>query len=198
MSLADQDLVLGTTRLFAARTAAGREAIRSDKFGLLESSDQFFDYDQLLNYTCSLVLAPPWIGKSYVAKRIHGKLAAKGEPRYESLTALESYSRGDPFLPGWWDEWKKDRSIAVWIVDALDEGQQRDPSLCPKLLECLDHLALDQLDRLRLLILARDGDLRAVAPGFESDLLERLHDRLFIAELLPLDADNARSLIGPI
>jgi hypothetical protein len=196
-------LLAGTTRLFAERTAAAMMAVHHDRYGFLQPSSLFFRFEYLLERPCSLVVAAPWIGKSFTARRIEQALGSPPahEPeaqlvRYHYRSDLESWIPGPLPVPSWWRDWRQSDARAAWIVDALDEGERRaQGALCPALLHLLAALSQEELQRLRLLIFARDGDLRDAAPDFESGLKEIFGRGFFVAQLLPLDTENARDLV---
>jgi hypothetical protein len=195
-------LLTGTTRLFAERTAAASLVVHLDRYGFVLPSALFFQYERLFDRPCSLVVAAPWIGKTFTAKRIYQSLAStpshEGEAQflYHHPTDLEAWVPGRPPVPPWWPDWQGSDGRAAWIIDALDEGERRaQGGLCPFLLELLARLSPEQRWRLRLVIFARENDLREVAPDFESGLAEIFGRGFFVARLLPLDAENARDLV---
>ncbi|HEX3529418.1 MAG TPA: hypothetical protein VH988_20360 [Thermoanaerobaculia bacterium] len=190
-------LVSGTPRLFAERNASKWLEAARDAHGFLRPSTKFFQYAQLLQRPCTLVLAPPWIGKTFTAQQIFYDLQRRNEGERAiskwspELTDLEVRFKE----PSWLGEWKEGKGLAIWIIDALDEGQRRDQGLCPLLLTLLRQLSSDQRQRLRLLLFARETDLREVAPDFKEQLRTTFRDGFFIAELLPLDAENAKEVV---
>ncbi|HXO40068.1 MAG TPA: hypothetical protein VN999_01370 [Thermoanaerobaculia bacterium] len=203
MTSENPPLLAGTTRLFAERTAAAMLAVHLDRYGFLQPSSQFFRFGHLLERPCALVVAAPWIGKSFTARRIDQALASPPayQPeaqlvRYHHRSDLETWIPGPLPVPSWWSDWRQADARAAWIIDALDEGERRaQGALCPALLDLLAALSREELQRLRLLIFARDGDLQEVAPEFESGLKEIFGRGFFVAQLLPLDTENAQDLV---
>jgi hypothetical protein len=61
-------------RLFVERTATAWVDITRDDYGFVRPSRHFFLYDHLLNQPCSLVVAPPWTGKTFTARQIEESL----------------------------------------------------------------------------------------------------------------------------
>ncbi len=183
-------LVSGTTRLFAERTASVLLEMPRDEHGFLQPSSRFFGFERLLDRPCSLIVAPPWTGKTFTARRIDRSLSG-----LHLLTDLEARLLGQPIKPDWWNNWKRSQTRATWIIDALDEGQRREEGLCPCLIGLLRELSDPQRDRLRLLIFAREGDLKTIAPEFEGSLREVFQKDFFAAELLPLDANNSKDIL---
>ncbi|HVR10219.1 MAG TPA: hypothetical protein VMW75_19385 [Thermoanaerobaculia bacterium] len=194
-------LITGTSRRFAERSDTAALDLYQDQYGFLQPSARFFGPDQLLARPCTLVLAPPWVGKSYTARQIVNSLTPLEEsdrpsqPRFLEFTDLEARILGQPLAPSWWREWSRSRRTATWIYDALEEGQRREASLCPALVRLLEELAPKARQRLRLLAFAREGDLRQVYPQLEARLRDLYGNDFLVAELLPLDLDNARELI---
>jgi hypothetical protein len=187
-------LVPGTARHFAERTASAAHDKNFDAHGFLRPSPRFFTFERLRGRICTLVVAPPWTGKSFTAKRIESDLRASDPQCLFQFTNLEEHPSGGPLEPPWWSDWKRGETRATWLIDAIEEGHRRDVSLCPTLLGLLRD-AEKQLQRLRLLIFAREGDLKAVAPQFEPELRRLLGEDFFVVELLSLDAKNAKEVV---
>ena len=204
MNSGDPSLIAGTPRLFAELTPSALLDVHLDRYGFLTPSPQFFGFERLLERPCSLVTAPPWIGKSFMAERITGFLRADLAPEpltkshFLHPTNLEARLRGQPLEPNWWTEWQNSGAVATWIIDAVDEGQRKeDGALCPALLRLFDELTPPQRERLRLLLFARESDLQEVAPDFEKGL-RRVFGEVFRAELLRLDAQNAKEFLESV
>jgi hypothetical protein len=196
MSSDSAALVAGTTRLFVERSAPGRLEIAHDEHGFLRPSPLFFTFERLLERPCSLVVAPPWIGKSFTARRISSFLRTSlSQESWHHFTDLEARLAGEPLLPGWWNAWQASDDQATWIIDALDEGQRREAGFCLALVRHLESLSGSERKRLRLILFARESDLRDIAKTFEQDLLNAFREGYSYAELLPLDLVNARDLV---
>jgi hypothetical protein len=190
-----------TTRRFAPATALARLDAHQDEDGFLQPSPYFFGADRLLERACSLVVAPPWFGKSFTAQQIEKTLSPGPEAqpafssRYLKRTDLEQFMSGQPLAPPWWPEWRDSDHKATWIIDSLEEGQRRDAGLCPSLIQLLEELSPDRRQRLRLVAFAREGDLRQVYPELEGKLRAIFGEDFLVADLLPLGVDNARDLL---
>jgi len=203
MSSADSFLRPGTPRLFAEFSPSARPDPVPDEHGFLTPSRHFFGFERLLDRPCSLVTAPPWIGKSFMAERIEALLRSdlevelSAKSRFLHRTNLEAQLQSQPLEPSWWVEWQNTPAEATWIIDAVDEGQRKDGALCPALLKTFSELPSPQRERLRLLLFARESDLQEFAPDFESGLRKIFGDVLR-AELLPLDAQNAKEFVESI
>jgi hypothetical protein len=129
--------------------------------------------ERLLQRACSLVLAPPWVGKSFVARQIADSLrpATDGEggnpdqtPYLFHRSDLDERMLGEPFEPPWWCRWRESDRQAIWVIDALEVGQRRELSLCPRLLGLVEELGPERWERLRLVAFAREGELQQLYP----------------------------------
>lgn len=191
MSFDEPKLAAGTPRLFAERT--NRSPLKLDKHGFLLRTKRHFEAERLLQTSCSLIVAPPWTGKTFTAESIFGGVSQEDWP-HRWLTSFEKVSvRSLP--PGWWGEWREGSAAALWIIDALDEGQRTDPLAWKTLFPILDALSDAERRRLRLLLFGRESDLREHIPNLEGDLRRLFADSFWSVELLPLDADNARNCV---
>lgn len=185
-------------RLFAERTATAWVDITRDDYGFIRPSQRFFPHERLLNQPCSLVVAPPWTGKSFTARRIEASLRSRftaKEAEFVELLNLEARLHGQPLAPDWWKSWKCSSAPAWWLIDALEEGQRREQGLCSALIDLLLALSSEQRGRLTLTLFARQTDLREVAKNFEKNLRKIYQDDFLVVELLPLDRDNACGLV---
>jgi hypothetical protein len=105
-------LVPGTTRLFVEISAPALLEVHQDQYGFLRPSPLFFTFERLLELPCSLIVAPPWIGKSFTAGRIDNFLRmeqASTSFRKEALrgfTNLEALRLREPLEPPLWEDWK--------------------------------------------------------------------------------------------
>ena len=163
--------------------------------------------EDLLRFQCVLVTAPPWTGKTYVAKGIFNWLHRQGsaviargrvpESVRSALTPLEDFVSGDSLEPPWWQEWTVDTTNGVWIVDALDEGYERERGIPFKIVQMIQSLSCAQRERLRLIILSRDYDVVAVVQNELQPLYEGQHDAYKRLVLAPLDRVEANNLVGP-
>lgn len=187
-----------TSRLFARWPTLSRVDIAKDEYGFIRRSFRFVSDERLVAQCCSLVVAPPWVGKSFTARAIDASLRPdNGDVEvFHKLSDLETWYSGQPLEPEWWPRWKATDEPAYWLVDALEEGEQRDVGLCKRLLERLRGLSPEERDRLHLLIFARQTDLRELAKDFESELQDIYRDDFSVVELLPLDQANARDLVA--
>jgi len=152
MSSADSFLRPGTPRLFAEFSPSARPDPVPDEHGFLTPSRHFFGFERLLDRPCSLVTAPPWIGKSFMAERIEALLRSdlevelSAKSRFLHRTNLEAQLQSQPLEPSWWVEWQNTPAEATWIIDAVDDGQRKDGALCPALLKTFSELPSPQRD----------------------------------------------------
>lgn len=171
----------------------------TDEYGFLNPSPSLFGFEHLLLKKATLVLAPPFLGKTFVLESIYKYLSHSSEQGNTSykfgeficLTQLESYSQLSKPLPDWWSEWIKSSKKACWIIDALDEGDHRVVGLSDYFLSELKKLK-NARDRLILIISSREAEL----PLKFLDSLRKIYGDDFVTvELAPLDRVNAGQIV---
>lgn len=192
----------GCRRLIQIRRKADASATRSrDEYGFIVKSEDLLPVQQLLKGNLALVLAPPWTGKTFVAKALFrmlsmvdsGDLAKTFGDRIH-ITPFEDFAMGEEYRPSWWQSWLGDSgAYACWIIDALDEGEFRSPGVSSSLCRCLSDLTPPQRTRLVIIIFGREAE---VLPHVQSALIEAYGEELVVAELLPLDIESAREHLG--
>lgn len=149
----------------------------------------------LLRQAAVLAVAPPWTGKTTVAKRIGDALKAY---HFFELTCFEERERGARVEPSWWERWKACEDEAVWIVDGLDEDARKDRQSF-KILQLLQG-AEGARARLHLIALCRTNE---IPDRFEKGL-EDLYGAwspdhplgLRRLRLAGLDRETARTHVG--
>lgn len=204
MSFGDTSVVFGPSRLFAEHTGSALLTTDLDEYGFLKHSRRFFGFERLLEAQCALVVAPPWVGKSYAAEGINRFLHTERESEllaesyYLRLANLEARLLTEPLEPSWWTKWKSNPEAgATWIIDSLEEGRRREHgALCPALLSRLTALTKPQRERLRLILFARESELRELAPDFEAELRNLFDDVLVADLLLGEEPDHGVFLVG--
>lgn len=149
---------------------------RRDELGFLdlEHTPRVTGVAALLSFPASWVTAPPWLGKSTVARSLFDWLrtcpeALEGVAGRVALTELGRPGVERDLPPSWWADWLRagGTTPAVWIVDGLDEAADQNERLLAALLTPLDQLTQEQRGHLRLVIFSR------LHPGLAS-LRERL------------------------
>ena len=100
--------------------------------------------------------------------------------------------------PAWWRAWSQSAtsSAACWIIDALDEGEERIGGVRERIIREIGQLSDAHRDRLRLLVLSRD---REWLDEFWRDLGQAygLHHLLRLPQfrLAPLHQGAARQML---
>jgi len=137
---------------------------RRDELGFLDigRTPRVGDVPSLLEYPASWVTAPPWLGKSTVARSLFGWLttspeALGGVGDQVTLTELGRPGAERDVPPMWWQGWLRagGSTPAVWILDGLDEAADLNERLLSAFLAPLEHLTTDQRGQLRLVIFSR-------------------------------------------
>ena len=103
---------------------------RLDDLGFLDvtRSTSLLTAEELLELPVALVVAPHWMGKTFVANQMGIWLRQDdrfGPYLYGTSLQISGAERDVP--PPWWNDWKnaKQGTRACWIIDSLDEGEQR-------------------------------------------------------------------------
>lgn len=151
----------------------------------------------LLEQAAVLAFAPPWTGKTTVARGVFQALAAHP---FLALTCFEACERGASVEPPWWETWRDSGDLAFWIVDAVDEDARKDKQSL-RILQLLRDLPAEARARLRLSAFCR---INEVPPWFEQGLEavygpwspDRPHG-LRRLRLAGLDRESARTHVGP-
>ena len=99
-----------------------------DRFGFVSVFQDSSEVGDLFAFQLVLVVAPPWTGKSFVAKQLDGHFrqhieASSKDAPFGAFFHLTNFERGMPVnaVPDWWDAWRESELRACWIVDAIDE-----------------------------------------------------------------------------
>lgn len=171
-----------------------------DDLGFLDAarSMPLLTAEQLLEVPVALVVAPQWMGKTHVARQMETWLREDGRfNRYLQLTSLEVSGAEYDVPPQWWDDWRNSSqgTNACWIIDSLDEGEQRHRGVCERIAGELNKLAPGRRADLRLVMLTRSrdwinklvSDLQPLYASLNGDVLYGL---------APLDQQDAIDLLG--
>jgi len=193
----------GITRLFRVRDDELPRETPTDENGFVLPFPGVLGVENLLCRKAVLVLAPPWTGKTHVAKAIDRQMrfgGAVGQPPgnwspFCEVTLLEDQIAGRAILPDWWPKWQESHARAWWVIDALDEGERRTPGLCAEFLGAVKGLPSQARDRLTLIMFSRESS--AELPPKVLPLLREIYaDELLRVDLLGLDERNARAIAG--
>ncbi len=190
----------GPTRHFAGWSSASSDLYKWDQYGFLVPSDGTFTFEGLFDAQATLVVAPPWLGKTTVARAIDaylretdGKLNHLNFGKWVHLSLLDQHLPGSQVKPPWWPEWSASKNRdACWLVDALDEARDRAPGLLNWLLELLRRLDSRTRQSLRLILFARSAELPKEVFAALKEIYGQQHH---VVELLALDRRNAEAII---
>ncbi len=165
------EVVVGEESLFFREVPpeVRRYVIPADgpKLEELVDADGFFDsskshqtirpvMDLLRGSAWTLVVAPPWTGKSFVAQRLEAA-QRRSSSAFVQRTSLEELDHALAAPPLDWEKWRDSERDLVWLIDALDEGLHRGSTL-DVLGGHLRGLNDSQKARLRVVLFARDDD----------------------------------------
>jgi hypothetical protein len=178
-----------------------------DDLGFLDParSSELYTPDDLLNHPAVLIKAQPWMGKTYLARRMQLWLSSTPDAqgrfgRYFQLTCFEESVASYELLPPWWGEWASSPSAppACWVIDGLDECEQGQPGIWRRIFRAINELPdQNHRNKLRIMMLSRDRDwlkdlekeLRELYPGSDAPLVLRL---------APLDRQEATRMLGAV
>ena len=141
----------------------------------------------------TILIAPPWTGKSHVSACIDKWLHARSArtDRIHAYRADKS-SKTDEFRPPWWEEWKDGAGEAYWLIDGLDELQLRAPRVSDEIVDVLQKLTGPERARLKLLITCRENEV----PNNFIDEIRKVYSSEEVAvRLAPLDRNEARRIL---
>src|SRR5262245_34849147 len=116
-----------------------------DEFGFLDHgrTPRVWRFERVLIEPLAWVQGPPWLGKSTVANDVDswlrsnpGALGVLEDRR--ALTRLGGPGAGRDVPPAWWREWcQGSPRLAVWLIDGVDEGLDRNEHLFDEILQAI-------------------------------------------------------------
>lgn len=169
-----EQTVIGDWDSVLAAGLPERYLCRDDRFastdadGFLDTGESFglVALPELLRPWCSLVLAPPWMGKTFVSKAMEKALltGSLGGPNARGFThvhrtCFELPNAHDALPPSWWESWRHSDGTACWIIDAIDEGHHRKRGTGVLLADILEGLDDRERSRLRVVMFSRQKGL---------------------------------------
>src|SRR6476661_4067394 len=198
--IVEPDLDVFPTRLFLV----GDRRPSLDAYGFVQPmvSDEVLSAKDLLKLGATLITAPPWTGKSFVAEEIFSALKQVAPapppeiPRFDDrchLTSFEKVGRVSRIEPDWWAVWEKGAKQACWLIDAIDEDERRQERQVLRALEHIEHLSEAARSRLHVLFFARENE---TPPHFVKKVEEIWPGTLRKVRLASLDRTNAARYVG--
>ena len=157
--------------------------------------------DSLFSLNAVLVVAPPWYGKTYLAKQLELHFRQENTNivperpfgKFYSVTFFETHGTGN-IAPSWWDEWKTSKNRACWIVDAIDEDFRRGNRQVYDLLDLIESLTAQNRERLLLMLLSRENEVPQKLEQRLNEIYQHGETRLL--RLAPLGEADACQLLG--
>lgn len=168
-----------------------------DDDGFVRSSGESLLAEDLLASTAILAVAPPWTGKSFVARQLEASLkggAREGSfcsPEFVERTSFEE--RAPRLRPLWWDRWKDGDQRACWIVDAIDEDERHRRDQVYPILELIESLPESSRTRLFSIFFVRISD---IPKAFDERIGQLFGTGLKRVRLTGLDREAAKTLVG--
>lgn len=193
----------GINRLF---TTANFDRVDELGFLDLDRTPQLLKVETILTQPIAWVLGAPWLGKSRVATKIESWLSTQwhvlgGVADRSCLSRLGLPNVYDEIPPNWWTDWcdHEPAQPAVWLLDGVDEGLDRNRHLFERILREIDRASDDHLRQLRLILFTRP---HAELGEFRDQLQER-YEGITLRSAPPqfwlsrLDQVSAAELVGP-
>ncbi|MBN9521941.1 hypothetical protein J0H58_26065 [bacterium] len=178
---------------------------RRDELGFLDlgRTPRAIEVAALEGFPATLITAPPWLGKTTVARGLYDWLrrnstAFGGLEGRAALTELGRPGAEREIPPAWWVRWVAEEATpAAWILDGLDEGADLNDRLLADLLAALEAVPEAHRNLLRLVMLTREhprldevrGRLRRIYPPYSGRMLREL-------ALARVDPGYAEALVG--
>ena len=194
-------------RRFLPAEAASREDFL-DEHGFLSARGRQLTMGiaDLFEFRAVLVVAPPWFGKSHVAKQLRDHLLGNTESRSSEnpfgqfchAVMFQRFGIVAAVEPTWWAEWKADGQRACWIVDAIDDDARREDKRVHEILDLVEQLAEAERKRLLLLMFCRENEQPPEVLERLGELyaIERDRDSLLTVRLAPPDSEEAARIAG--
>ncbi|MCP4502902.1 MAG: hypothetical protein GY822_23445 [Deltaproteobacteria bacterium] len=147
--------------------------------------------DELLKNKATLVLAPPWCGKTHTAGAI---VSWAG---HSDRNVVYTHLGNEVGSPSFQDDVLKQLEVAqniFWVVDAVDDGERLKKRTSRLVSSFLKRLSDEQRKQLTVLLFCREAE---VPEGFEKELTAALEVEVQHVHLAPLSVGEAQALLGP-
>jgi len=181
----------GITRRF--RDFGSDVQVEQDEYGFVEPSFGSLGIRELLSTASAILIrGRPWMGKTYLAKKVKEQATELDLGKYVWHSSLEQHTIGCRLEPGEWAEWCNGQDRACWILDAIDEAELIETNVSARIAHLLEGLNEEARGRLKLIMFGRETEI----PSPFTDSLRTLYqDDFRDVELMPLDRDNARRMV---
>jgi hypothetical protein len=197
-------------RKFVPRGKQADRSIRAslDQHGFLavDSLPSPVGVERLLDDCATLVLAPPWSGKTWVAEHLRGHLANCQDETdsefasFHHTTLFQTHPQGASYAPEWWREWLESGKRACWVIDAIDEDIRRGTNHTYGIVDKLSELTRGQRELLSLLVFCRENDSQHDGEWCPEigRLADLYGDKLQLMQLAPPDAAAAADIVQEV
>jgi len=195
--MSDLEAVEGLDALPRRIFLEGERRPETDSDGFVRPSEESLRAEDLLACAAVLAAAPPWTGKSFVAKQLEASLrggACDGTfccPEFVERTCFEEPT--PRLAPHWWNRWKDGDQRACWIVDAIDEDARRGRDQVHHILELIGELQESSRARLCSIFFVRISE---IPKAFDDKIGQLFGGRLKRVRLVGLDREAAKTLVG--
>ncbi len=138
------------------RLFSSLDADRLDDLGFLDPSKtpKLLRFEAIMRPSITWIIGPPWLGKSKVADDAYSWLRSDPTaiPGLEGRFALTKFAQPGierEVPPAWWDRWcrMEHPAPAVWLLDGIDEGIDRNIHLFDLVLRALELASVPQWNR---------------------------------------------------
>lgn len=160
--------------------------------------------EEILDSQATLIVAPPWYGKTHVAEGLLRFLQAGPEDECERSPfgpnvhgiLFHKFGGASSVEPPWWAEWQqKEAQRAWWIVDAIDEDLYAGTKAIFGILDRVQQLEREWCRQLSLILFCRKNEV----PDEFRNKLDEVYSRgvrMVTLELAPPDENEALRIAG--
>jgi hypothetical protein len=177
------------TRLFCKVEDFASIGHPKDEYGFTRHDSKLINVDNLLKLPVAVIVAPAWLGKSY--------LANEGIPRHLSYHMPDTKLIRSSFEHGYgkltsthFADLRNSEQKTVWIIDSLDEAEKQ---CFGKWIEDLAELAGNNPKNNQIIVTTRPSTEKLPKT---IDLLQQINPQVQKLDLLPMDQLSAADLVG--
>ncbi len=194
-------------RRFLSADVASREDVL-DEHGFLSARGRQLTIGiaELFEFRAVLVVAPPWFGKTHVARQLRDHLKVNTEARSSEnpfgkfchTVMFERFGSGPIVGPTWWEEWKTGGHRACWLIDAIDDDARCKEKRVHEILDLVERLDEAERNRLLLLMFCRENEQPPEVLEHLGELypIDRGVGTLLTVRLAPPDREEAAIIAG--